>query len=764
MSLIRQQFRLLILALVATAALVVPSGALAAPSLSVVAGADPAAAGVEDVALVTYTVTVGGDPNLNEGATGVQATSTFTDSDVNVEYGYFEGAAIGECDYNTVAGAISCPLGDLDAGDVVTVNIGLSRVATAPANVTVTHTATGQGASDVPPNLPVTDSDTSTVAFTGQASIGISGGYADGDADGEQGGAAYREDQTVPFLVDVANAAGGAAAQNVTLRYSFYTNDSEATAEFGTVAVDNVALGAGACTSDESSISCNIGDVAAGSTVTVRVPVAFSGLGEEDSAIQSNFSIETLTDDASVADNEVDEETSIEAFHSPVCLQYATDTSTTFTAVAAAGGKVTTGLPCNDDGAITYSQVSAVQHLTLSGQNGTALTFTVDPATLNARVGFQEAVTVRATDNDGLTTDIVIYVTINSVSDLSITSITGPATLATPTSGASATYTAALTNLSGDATGKAIVYWQFPRGTKVVSATNAAGAAVTCPNFQQSGGPDSPVYAGCPVGTVPAAGSSTTSTITVSFVPGSGAITTPPSTQTIRADAGFSFPDTFATDPNVENNPRTFVTSLTVPTTTTCATGQTGTPPNCLTTGTAGNDVVNGTTGDDRWDGGAGNDVFRGGEGNDVGIGGLGNDKLFGGLGNDLLNGGAGVDSLFGESGNDKLLAGAGNDLADGGSGNDVITGDAGNDRLFGGLGNDRESGGVGNDAVYGQAGTDLLYCNSGKDLADGGAGNDGVNCADGTGGDKVYGGLGRDFCIGDPGDIFVGCETRIIK
>lgn len=413
-------------------------------------------------------------------------------------------------------------------------------------------------------------------------------------------------------------------------------------------------------------------------------------------------------------------------------------------------------------GTLDVSQFVIAGH-TVSGP----IKYTPTAAQLASGRRIDETFEVNVVGASGLTTTMELEFVINAQADLVVAAAI-PATVAVAPSGTNTTLTATLTNVGPDTAYGANFFWKLSDKPTFVSAT-ANGATTTCKRFV---GVENSVEPGmqlvsCPVAPL-AANTKVDYTLTLSYKAGVNGLKLPATDKVIATTYGQSSSTGESDDPKPTNNTGTGDISLVEG----CETGQTGTPPNCVTpsttgttfTGTAANDTFNGTAFADRFDGGAGNDTFRGGDGNDVGIGGLGNDKLFGGLGNDLLNGGAGVDSLFGESGNDKLLAGAGNDLADGGSGNDVITGDAGNDRLFGGIGNDRESGGVGNDAVYGQAGTDLLYCNSGKDLADGGAGNDGVNCADGTGGDKVYGGLGRDFCIGDPGDIFVGCETRIIK
>jgi VCBS repeat-containing protein len=89
--------------------------------------------------------------------------------------------------------------------------------------------------------------------------------------------------------------------------------------------------------------------------------------------------------------------------------------------------------------------------------------------------------------------------------------------------------------------------------------------------------------------------------------------------------------------------------------------------------------------------GGAGEDFLYGGNGNDVLNGNDGHDWLSGANGNDVLNGGGGNDHLFGDNGNDTLNGGGGKDLLSGGSGNDVLTGGAGPDVFVFGRGGGKD-------------------------------------------------------------------------
>lgn len=169
---------------------------------------------------------------------------------------------------------------------------------------------------------------------------------------------------------------------------------------------------------------------------------------------------------------------------------------------------------------------------------------------------------------------------------------------------------------------------------------------------------------------------------------------------------------------------------------------------------TAGPDTVSGLDGNDTLDAGAGNDSLLGGAGSDSLIGGAGDDTLDGGAAADTLSGGLGNDTYVFDTGDvlsdplnggydtvqtalasytltatldalvftgtgsfkgvgngldNAITGGAGNDQLTGGGGNDSLRGLAGNDRLGGGAGNDSLDGGDGADTVSGDAGMDVF-------------------------------------------------------
>jgi Ca2+-binding RTX toxin-like protein len=151
--------------------------------------------------------------------------------------------------------------------------------------------------------------------------------------------------------------------------------------------------------------------------------------------------------------------------------------------------------------------------------------------------------------------------------------------------------------------------------------------------------------------------------------------------------------------------------------------------------GGAGNDVLTGAATDDTLIGGAGNDTLDGGAGADLMMGGLGNDTYIVDDPGDVVveNAGEGTDTvktslasytltdnvenLIGTAATAQVLIGnaLGNTITSsaaggtliGGAGNDVLTGAATNDTLIGGDGNDVLNGGGGADLMMGGLGND---------------------------------------------------------
>lgn len=158
---------------------------------------------------------------------------------------------------------------------------------------------------------------------------------------------------------------------------------------------------------------------------------------------------------------------------------------------------------------------------------------------------------------------------------------------------------------------------------------------------------------------------------------------------------------------------------------------------------------------------GAGNDTITLGNGNNIVEAGGGDNTILLGTGANIIRTGAGSDRVASGGGSDNVAVGAGNDAVNTGGGNDVLGLGAGNDVGLLGAGDDIAYGGAGADFLAGSDGNDRLYGGSGKDRIRGGAGDDFINANDGTAGDRVSCGLGRDIVIADPGDrIAADCEV----
>jgi uncharacterized repeat protein (TIGR01451 family) len=100
-----------------------------------------------------------------------------------------------------------------------------------------------------------------------------------------------------------------------------------------------------------------------------------------------------------------------------------------------------------------------------------------------------------------------------------------------------------------------------------------------------------------------------------------------------------------------------------------------------------------------------------------------GNDHVKGTPGDDVIHGLGGKDVIDGRGGNDVICGGDGNDKLFGGDGDDLLDGGEGNDHLRGGDGDDVLTGGPGNDMLRGGRGNDDLFGGDGDDLLDGGQG-----------------------------------------
>lgn len=192
-------------------------------------------------------------------------------------------------------------------------------------------------------------------------------------------------------------------------------------------------------------------------------------------------------------------------------------------------------------------------------------------------------------------------------------------------------------------------------------------------------------------------------------------------------------------------------------TTTSGFTGE-GNALNNIITGSTGEDALSGVDGNDTLYGGAGDDYLDGGDDDDSLFGGDGDDILDGGLGVDLFDGGAGIDTAdfrynemawtldlmagqaIGEDATTETLISIENLV--GGKSNDTLIGSAAANVLMGQAGDDEISGVDGDDTLYGDDGDDYL---------DGGDGDDSLFGGDGD--DILDGGLGVDVFDGGAGN-----------
>jgi acid phosphatase type 7 len=157
-----------------------------------------------------------------------------------------------------------------------------------------------------------------------------------------------------------------------------------------------------------------------------------------------------------------------------------------------------------------------------------------------------------------------------------------------------------------------------------------------------------------------------------------------------------------------------------------------------------------------------GDDVLRGTRGKDVICGFEGNDRIFGNRGDDVIVGGDGDDTVGGGAGRDRILGEAGRDRIRGGRGADDLAGGRGRDTLFGGAGNDVMHGNYAGDALHGQSGADTIVGGGGHNKLYGDSGNDHLNSSGNKrGGDRVYGGRGRDTAAANRGDALRSVEHR---
>ena len=142
-------------------------------------------------------------------------------------------------------------------------------------------------------------------------------------------------------------------------------------------------------------------------------------------------------------------------------------------------------------------------------------------------------------------------------------------------------------------------------------------------------------------------------------------------------------------------------------------------------------------------------------------VGTTGVDTLTGTAGVDVICGLGGDDVIKGAGGEDIVIGGRGDDRIHGGNDADRIRSGPGQDRSIGGAGTDFLAGGAGNDLLAGAAGDDRVVGDTGNDVLRGGGGDDYLGSRDDVGGnDRLNGGIGRNTCEPDDGDILLNCSA----
>jgi uncharacterized repeat protein (TIGR01451 family) len=232
--------------------------------------------------------------------------------------------------------------------------------------------------------------------------------------------------------------------------------------------------------------------------------------------------------------------------------------------------------------------------------------------------------------------------------------------------GGNLTYTIGVENIGPSPASGVTVTDNLPKGVRLVSATDPAGACavqgskVTCAIGALN--PTGVNYGGAPA------------SVTIVVVPESAG--TIRNTATVKGDQK---------DPNDKNNKATATTRVLGASTCHGVTATiSGTPGDDLLVGTPGPDVIAALGGGDRI-------VSR-----------AGRDLVCAGSGSDFVGAGTAADRVFGGAGRDRLLGRGGPDLLKGSAGNDVLEGGRGSDRLRGGRGFDRCRGGAGLDSIRG--------------------------------------------------------------
>lgn len=589
------------------------------------------------------------------------------------------------------------------------------------------------------------------------ASLRVVGANSGDDADSESLGSQWYEGDAITYGVGLRNDSL-AAMQDIELRATYDSSQMEFD-EAGTI--DSWPIDLPECTVDDATPTATVltcafaGELSAGGS-EVRLP--FRLLPGDHDADGTSASITFGASSTTETSSTFDDTTTIRELASPTCSaspantvgdDYRIEESTVMSQTGPGNGRYI-DLPCQVGGNRgLYTRVvsgdAAHLEVTMSLEYTDVMWETPIPVAAPGDLTY----VVEMESAEGESVRIAIVIRVAAEADVVVTSPSGPARLAVPPEGGTATYSFVLGNTGAYASPDAIVDVWGSRNGQLLGIT-VDGVAPPCVSAIDV---EDDVVQRCSIGGI-APGALRTVSVTFRITVDDGVRDWDDLDESAEWNAFFVDVRAYdtGTSPYLrEADPydqRGWIStrldraaSVAPPPPSTCASGEIGTPPNCIApvtiVGTAAHRTYAGTAAADTFRGGIGNETFRAGGGNDFARGNRGNDRL---------HGGAGADDL------------------DGGPGADMVAGDAGNDRLRGGLANDVVSGGAGTDDSRGGAGNDRVTCGSGmKDKAFGDAGADVLMCLDRGAGDVIDGGPGIDVCTGDRKDVFRSCE-RIVK
>jgi uncharacterized repeat protein (TIGR01451 family) len=563
---------------------------------------------------LTYTINVNNSNAAGTAtASNVQVTDPIPANTTLVSATSSQGSCPPPPNPGDSSGTVTCNLGTINAGGSATVTIVVRPTAAAVSAGSVSNTATVSS-----PNDPTNSSSTTTTAVNA-ANLSIT-----------------KSDSADPVLVNgnfsytlsVSNAAGAGQATSVTVSDTLPSGVTL-----------NGPLPAGC--SGTSTITCNLGTIAAGTSksVTINVtapgtPGQISNTATVSSPSDPSDSSDTETTDIVAAANLSINKTAPATVNQGSTFDYTVTIDNTGPSDAT-GVVVTDMLPSG----LSFVNPGSDPSCSASGQSvscnlgAVAVTDPAEQITIKVRADTagNKSNTASVDSNESSPEDSnQTTTTVNPLADLAMAK---DSNFSTVTAESIFTYRLTVTNNGPGDARNVTVKDALPAGVQFVTASQGcrnANNTVTCTSTD-----------------LPSAAGQNTKTFQIRVkakTPGSKK-----NTSTVTS---------VTPDPNKANNTASVITRVVAP------------PPKCTIMGTDGPDVLRGTKGPDVLCGLRGNDTIYGLAGNDVIYGGDGDDVMYGGPGSDRINGGPGKDRGYGESGRDFLNMidrVRGNDLADGG-------------------------------------------------------------------------------------------------